>query len=55
MDGRECVAGGEYQVIELADALEHPRDLCLVSDVQGRAHTAVRQFAQRSVDPFLSA
>ena len=51
----ECVAGGERQVIEFADALEQGGDLRLVSDVEGAAHTAVRQFAQRRVDPFLSA
>ena len=52
---RECVAGGEGQVIELADTLEQGGDLRLVSDVEGAAHTAIRQFAQRRVDPFLSA
>jgi hypothetical protein len=42
-------------VIELADALEQGGDLCLVADVQGCTNTAVRQFAERRVDPFLSA
>ena len=51
----ECVASCERQVIELADALEQGGDLCLVSDVQGRSHTAVRQFVKRRGDPFLSA